>query len=143
MDVDHTVREDIWNYPMLFKSRSDVLHHLFYVIGNGYEWFNGELVDKFPDLQKNDDHCINNDENHPLLGDIHRQWNQEARLIRSEIDERVKLLAPLSGSGNRYPASDVAFIHHLPDDIKPDWAEAAEQIRPIWEAAPDWVFPRD
>lgn len=33
-------------YPELFPTRKHCLDHLFCVIGNGYEWINGELVDK-------------------------------------------------------------------------------------------------
>jgi hypothetical protein len=32
-------------YPTLFINEDDVLRHLFFVIGNGYEWVDGELVD--------------------------------------------------------------------------------------------------
>lgn len=38
-------------YPTLFVDEADVLHHLFFVNGNGYEWVEGELVDVFdPDI---------------------------------------------------------------------------------------------
>lgn len=33
-------------YPDIFPTRKHCLNHLFCVIGNGYEWINGELVDK-------------------------------------------------------------------------------------------------
>lgn len=32
-------------YPSLFVDEADVLHHLFFVNGNGYEWVDGQLVD--------------------------------------------------------------------------------------------------
>lgn len=32
-------------YPSLFVDEADVLHHLFFVNGNGYEWVEGQLVD--------------------------------------------------------------------------------------------------
>lgn len=44
MKLEEHIRLSILNYPTIFKNRSDVLDHLFCVIGNGYEWENGELV---------------------------------------------------------------------------------------------------
>lgn len=32
-------------YPSLFVDEADVLHHLFFINGNGYRWTNGELTD--------------------------------------------------------------------------------------------------
>lgn len=32
-------------YPSLFVDETDVLHHLFFVNGNGYEWHDGQLID--------------------------------------------------------------------------------------------------
>lgn len=32
-------------YPSLFVDEADVLHHLFFVNGNGYSWEDGELTD--------------------------------------------------------------------------------------------------
>ena len=45
MNVELTIQEMFDNYPTLFKERADCLDHLFCVIGNGYEWVNGELTD--------------------------------------------------------------------------------------------------
>lgn len=45
MKVELTIQEMFDNYPTLFKDRADCLNHLFCVIGNGYDWVNGELVE--------------------------------------------------------------------------------------------------
>lgn len=34
-------------YPSLFRNEWDVLHHLFFVNGNGYDWQNGQLDSPF------------------------------------------------------------------------------------------------
>ena len=50
MTLDDSVRKSIFEYPSLFKdmdyakSRIKVLDHLFLVIGNGYEWYDGYLA---------------------------------------------------------------------------------------------------
>ena len=50
MKVELTIQKMFDSWPTLFKERADCLNHLFCVIGNGYEWINGELV------------CISDDE---------------------------------------------------------------------------------
>ena len=45
MNLELTIQSMFDEYPSLFKERSDCLNQLFCVIGNGYEWVNGELVD--------------------------------------------------------------------------------------------------
>lgn len=45
MTPQDTVRRGLLEYPSLFRSPLDVLDQLFAVIGNGYEWVKGELVD--------------------------------------------------------------------------------------------------
>ncbi len=39
-------------YPELFPTRKHALNHLFCVLGNGYEWINGELVDDDNEYEK-------------------------------------------------------------------------------------------
>ena len=43
--VEQTVRNDLLLWPSLQVNRFNVLHHLFCVIGNGFEWKNGELIE--------------------------------------------------------------------------------------------------
>ena len=45
MNVELTIQAMFDDYPTLFKDRSDCLNQLFCVIGNGYEWYNGELAE--------------------------------------------------------------------------------------------------
>ena len=43
--VEQTVRNDLLLWPSILVNRFNVLHHLFCVIGNGFEWKDGELVE--------------------------------------------------------------------------------------------------
>ena len=43
--VEQTVRNDLLLWPSIHVNRFSVLHHLFCVIGNGFEWKDGELVE--------------------------------------------------------------------------------------------------
>lgn len=39
-----TIIRSLCFYPILYKSKSEVLDHLFLSVGNGYEWKNGYLM---------------------------------------------------------------------------------------------------
>ena len=45
MTLEKTIQNMFNNSPILFQERKECLNHLFCVIGNGYEWYNGELID--------------------------------------------------------------------------------------------------
>lgn len=45
MTLKNNIREALLYYPGIFDNALDVLHHLYCVNGNGYEWVNGELVE--------------------------------------------------------------------------------------------------
>ena len=45
MDVNTTLRENLLYEPFVMENRFEVLHHLFIVNGNGYEWKGGEIVE--------------------------------------------------------------------------------------------------
>jgi len=44
MDLENTIRWAILEYPSICPNRGKVLHHMFFVIGNGYSWVNGQLL---------------------------------------------------------------------------------------------------
>ena len=44
MNYEDTKRAMMASYPRLFIDDTDIVNHLFFVIGNGYEWENGQLV---------------------------------------------------------------------------------------------------
>ena len=46
MKVEQTIQLMTDNYPSIFYNRQTCLNHLFCVIGNGYKWVNGELVNE-------------------------------------------------------------------------------------------------
>ena len=45
MTLQNNIRESLLYYPGIFDNALDVLHHMYCVIGNGYKWVNGELVE--------------------------------------------------------------------------------------------------
>ena len=119
MNVHDTVRQAMIEYPLLFASRTQVLHHLFWVNGNGYEWLNGELVDYQPHKLKP----------YKALEKGYGKEREKALEAFSKFvskhDEFVdNYKIPLS---NVYPICEYACIMNIPDDVKPDWLEAARE----------------
>ena len=45
MTLKNNIRESLLYFPIIYDNALDVLHHMYCVIGNGYEWVNGELVE--------------------------------------------------------------------------------------------------
>lgn len=118
-------------YPTLFSTEFDVLHHLFFVLGNGYRWANGELIKRELILD----------------GKLHEktieEWEAELADKVFILDEklnrvinRLGILRSLSTVETPheptdkyplYPLSDHCGAVEFPDDIKPDWLEALKK----------------
>ena len=172
MNVQDTVRRMLMLYPSITLNALDAYEHLFCVIGNGYEWKNGELVElcepedaSVPTTQKAVDKALrfellnnpssaletamfhlNLDEDdkdsmkkciEDLMLRTYKSINEDLSLI-FQTDDRMNDFEP--HTKERYP--EVRHIYPfriyelceyskmccLPDDIKPDWLEAAEKI---------------
>lgn len=115
-------------YPRLYVDERDLLESLFFVDGNGYHWVGGELVDVAGRTSKQ------------ILVSVERQRkanNAERKRLMTNLPEfiskdpaveRRKEIAWREEYGsvrNLYPLSESSHISRLPDDIKPDWLEAA------------------
>ncbi len=138
MTPNDTIRELLLEYPSLFKSRGDVLHHLFCVIGNGYEWVDGELVSRYSDdrssftnptdraidriltrlrLNLADDARSNN--SHVIDVELSYKALAEINYARNAIDIRLN---NYTFEGSLYPACpDYAKLWNYPDDLSYDW----------------------
>jgi hypothetical protein len=98
MTVEQVFADCYKYYPDLFRTRVNVIEHLFFVIGNGYRWVDGGLVETNPE---------------PL-----------AR-IEYQLDADDDGVRPLPDDGEPrcfYPVSrDYSAVCTVPDDVKPDW----------------------
>jgi len=106
-------------YPELFPTEKHVLFHLFFVAGTGYHWQNGELVSVYQ-------------EDVELVFARRKEATQElVSLCREALGEVaaaevIKILNEPNGpEKGMYPLWEGSHIVQLPDDIKPDWFEAA------------------
>lgn len=153
-------------YPTLFVDETDVLHHLFFTNGNGYDWVDGELVDvcredsvdlieerrkwRVARIEKNiaEELKLGVDENGPD-GIRLRHCRAELELVNSSpavqraaerrqrmhnarhpfpnIKARAYCLVEGKLKRYLYPLCEYADILHTPDDVKPDWLQAARK----------------
>jgi hypothetical protein len=99
--VEWTVRDMIGRYPSLFHSRTQAIHHLFIVLGCGYEWIDGKLVER-----------------------------HESRAGHRIPMEAVEILANHKMPIERvYPWTELCNLAELPEDADADWKAAAEEAR--------------
>ena len=111
-------------YGDIFYTRKACLDHLFCVIGNGYEWENGELVEK-------------------EIDERFLRYKFKKDVVHAEPTEHVKCMGELRerlrGSDKNedtwYPiAKDYSYICNYPDDIKPDWLNILNECKEMLKA---------
>lgn len=100
--VEWTIEKMIATYPGLFWSRTLALHHLFVVLGCGYEWKGGKLIDRSPKVKD-------------------RIPREAARIL---AQHRIRLQP-----GDAYPWSDLCNLATMPADVDDDWKAAADEAR--------------
>lgn len=156
MTTKDTVRENLLNYPILFKNALDVYDHLFCVCGNGYRWKDGELVSTSTHRRLKTKAGAALYQIKKLITD-RMQWKvlmrlvglvnaartmmRRARLIVSRVLDVDKNIVDLSIKDDEemakhfgdykfsfYPLSSYSTICNLPDDIKLDWLQAAKKM---------------
>ena len=149
MTLELTIQEMFDNYPTLFKDRSDCLNQLFCVIGNGYEWVNGELVcDEYDDDELGRTHLSSR-----LIDGRAHQYNKmslRAEAIhyfnedgRKEMDKFFQeYFASLPDDvyhkrERKYRwyfylggyCTNFAYLFNYPSDIKADWLAGIEECK--------------
>lgn len=157
--VDGVIERAVYNFPALYRNRTEVLATMFLTPGTGYAWKDGVLHNSYYD-----DHGDYTDEQVVTTYEPMRisdglaaalSENEKADLRRMEASMRAKTearntellnrranaasLARTPGDPTRY------LIHHHthdtrahtpPADIKPDWEAARQEIlaaaEPLW-----------
>lgn len=141
-------------YPSLFYTETDVLHHLFFVNGNGREWRDGQLVDRVMNIRSARKYIRDRLEYYiqRVKENMSKTYWGERNLehFKKELDvlqngtpqeqrefyyqEHIKILKTieeftLHADGQLikglYPLCEHAMIVNIPYDVKPDWLEAA------------------
>jgi len=130
MTAENTIQWMMDFYPELYPTRKHCLNQLFCVIGNGYKWINGELVDTDPDeftkrykFKKPVDRAVSRNEEHwYLMSDWHKQLKQ--------LDPEHR--TPMQYEFEWYPvASEYSYVVNFPEDITPSWKAAILECRKL------------
>ena len=118
----------------LYHSRKDCLNQLFCVIGNGYEWKNGELVEMEPDTKELLSRWkLVRPITHAEPTETCRQMGKLEEQLRA-IRTKAKPLAPeieKYHSKGGYPLSRAfSYLFQFPEEIKPDREKLRQEC---WE----------
>ncbi len=110
--------------PDIFPTRWRALDQLFCVIGNGYAWLDGAIVDVTRET---------------FLPDERRRWQQKRRELKAAMERTDQIIARLAAfkpfeppapkpAFSFYPASErYSAITTVPDDVRPDWLALARE----------------
>jgi hypothetical protein len=115
MTYEQTLKRCMELYPSLFIDENSVLHHLFFVNGNGYEWENGQLVDVFPEYKAHIPYA-------ERVAAAKAEYEENERKHDAEYKELLRRLRQTI-----YPLSQFSHAVTIPDDVQPDWLEAAQK----------------
>lgn len=145
---DEVVRDGLWFYPSLFRTRGDVLHHVLCVIGSGYEWEGGEVVSVYPEypdrtpLERFREEMAKAREGSPLMAEVITETRVEdlenAQLIHDQLEARAQRMALTPSPHKPYDSSRYALLRNVPDDVTPEWARACEQMWALVEGRAGW-----
>lgn len=136
MNVQDTLKTSMLLYPSIHPTKWEVYHHWFIVNGNGYEWINGELVsleeNKVPTLEEAIEKQFEFDlSDRQLLSSPKFSRDYCLNNIKTilNFEENCKIFEPKETRGYRiYPICEYAKILNIPQDVKPDWKEALQEM---------------
>lgn len=140
-DLHTYLVEKIRQYPSIYPTGGEVLHHVFCVNGNGIDWVNGEAKDAHEDCAKDSDKVYKSFETYYEYWNKHRdtEHNLEEfyrKFYRGQYEEECKIREEAPWRANImtiksfYPLCEYALICNLPRkshyklDLTPMWEEA-------------------
>ncbi len=117
-----TKRLSMKYYSDLFPKEKYYLEHLFFVLGNGYEWEGGELVDR---QERTEQDFI---EERKRFKEWEKTLLKVPKVSKAEMRKFIKSLTPGKPKKRRiYPLCQYSAIVNFPRNIKSDWLVAAEK----------------
>jgi len=107
----------------LFWSRQQCLNHLFCTIGNGYEWENGELVEKDYDTKQMLSRW-------QLIEPVKHAEPRQLAVELNEIREGTQRRRGFKENPKWYQLSkEYSYLYNYPDNIKPDWLALIKECK--------------
>ena len=115
-------------YPEIFPTRKHCLNYLFCVVGNGYKWVNGELVDDDCEYEKRyklrkpiKKAEFKHEDNWNYQ---HKQWKVYKEVVGDVTQIPKKYQFEWYPFSKRYSA-----LFTYPEDIKEDWKALLEECK--------------
>jgi hypothetical protein len=170
MSINQQIADNIRRYPTLHSCRTSVLHHWFCVIGSGYEWANGRLIELNPErplrsreeaiqaATKSMTERLSSEDWPPeSLARQHYALRYEREMVarRWDMAEELALVSWGQPRPNGFTSytdivpekiselSKYCFLAEIPDNVDPEYLEAArEMIQEIFRSQP-WQSSRD
>lgn len=150
--IEQLFKDCYTHWPTLYKNRVDIIEHLFFVIGNGYEWLDGAIICDSPDSYLESIKDEEERKKNPRPEDVKRRElfkkiiedeftpenkKKELQYFLDEEDGLITYERPLPDEGEPrvfYPVSkNYSAITQVPDDVRPEWLalayEAAKLLR--------------
>lgn len=144
--IDEMVRDNILRYPGIFKNRSDVLHHILCVLGNGFRWSDaGEPVEDVTpepywtaEAEYNDDSLYGLRTREPAFYEnFTAKLVAERQLVVDQVDTRMHVTAPIE---DFYMQTEHALLMNVPNNVTPEWKEACESMKQTATREGSWRF---
>jgi hypothetical protein len=143
MTLDETIRDCVHFYPSLFESRISALDHLYCVLGNGYDWQDGVLVERGtykpfePMVRLEHQRQAREEEFSDALSGVLSDWYVKRAAVIRRVHENEQAIVTgamnytLVGKHGFYPLTAISCPRHLsevPDDVQPDWLAGAVEV---------------
>jgi len=155
--LEKNIRWALLSYPSLFQTRGDVLTSLYFVVGNGYDWIEGQLIDKFFDPQRSETfleeiHQLATeftasfpnfryrdilpqllDEDKPILNIGYLGLEQLSLYLEAQREYPANSLDLTLKRESLYPVSeDYASFFKVPEDVHLDYLQGAIEAGEIY-----------
>lgn len=127
-------------YGDLYPTRKHALDYLFCVIGNGFEWKNGELMTRCEYLDRwQPRKPIEHAEPSKLISNIYASRLERYNRMKEREDgkkgeaslKRLEFLLNYDPNQKWSPLCEYSKIFNIPDDIKPDWLELVNETKEL------------
>ncbi|MCG7522837.1 hypothetical protein MHW47_00005 [Streptomyces sp. OfavH-34-F] len=146
--VDQTLTDLIRSFPCAYPDRTQALHQVLVVLGAGYAWQGGEVVQRF---DSDGSSCrrvhgmgkVSADAADRLCGPGEtisredRDGTCPSEHLRSRAVELARTPGPLRQ--DPYPSSTLAPLFNIPEDAAADRVESAREIAEV--IVPLWANP--
>lgn len=109
-------------YPSIFPTRKHALHHLFCLIGNGYDWVDGELVSECARTSR---YMLKESVEKAKFAHPNGWVEPIHKLLTESPEDLGKVFRHINFEGDK----DWIYLYNYPEDIKDDWKALIEECK--------------